>query len=347
MTQDRDAPIIGQAFAPGASRGMPARLCLNASQRVVWIETEQGPASGRALVKVVTLEAPLGSVETRLCLPDGWLFLTNDRRIHSLLGRNRLGAWRHSLEAFSPRLIGVFAAALVGLWAIWAYALPLLAAIAVWLTPPQMIAAIDRGTLNSFDATFAEPTTVSAQRQSEIQDLFEKLVVHVPQHNDHSFRLEFRAIPAVGPNAFALPGGTMIMTDDMIDTFGDDRDLIAGVLAHEMGHVVDQHGLKMLYRSVSLYVIFALFAGDFGPVLDEVMVEGHALLALVHSKRFERDADQFALGLLHDAGISPLGLRRFFKELEKYDVPTDWMSTHPLSKDRVDAIDAFIDAHKK
>lgn len=346
MTQDPDATITGQAFAPGASRGMSATLRLNTSRSLVWIETAEGAVSDRALVRNITLEAPLGSVETRLALPDGWLFLTNDMRIHALLGRNRFGAWRHALEAFSPRLIGVFAAAIVGLWAIWTYAIPLLAAIAVWLTPPQMIAAIDRGTLNSFDATFAEPTTLSAQRQNEIHDLFKRLVVHIPRQDKHNFSLEFRAIPAVGPNAFALPGGTMIMTDDMIDTFGDDPDLIAGVLAHEMGHVVDQHGLKMLYRSLSLYVIFALFAGDFGPVLDEVMVEGHALLALVHSKRFERDADQFALELLHSAGISPLGLRRFFKELEKYDVPTDWMSTHPLSKDRVDAIDAFIDAHK-
>ena len=335
--------ISGQAFAPGTSHARPAQLHLNASRTLVWIVThDDGRINERHQLKRIDLEPQLGRLEARITFPDGWLFITNDTTVFDRLGSDRFSHFRHKIQAFSPRLIGVFAGCILGIIAIWKYLIPVLATVAVWMTPPAAVHAIETASLRSIDLTIANPSRLTPEDTQKYIAVFETLTDHIPQQQKFTFNMVFRDIPGVGPNAFALPGGTMVLTDALIDEFGQDLDLIAGVIGHEIGHVVDQHGLNLLYRSLSLYIVASLFAGDIGPILDEIMLEGQTVLTLVFSKRYETDADQFALDLLVKSGMDPTGLRRFFEALEKYDLPSDLLSSHPLSSDRIKAIDAFM-----
>ncbi len=63
------------------------------------------------------------------------------------------------------------------------------------------------------------------------------------------YSLNFREGGAIGPNAFALPSGTIILTDELVDIAGDDNDMVLAVLAHEIGHVDKKHSLRQIYRA--------------------------------------------------------------------------------------------------
>jgi Zn-dependent protease with chaperone function len=149
-------------------------------------------------------------------------------------------------------------------------------------------------------------------------------------------------MPAVGPNAFALPGGTIVVTDELIREFPD-ADVIAGILGHEIGHVVEDHGLHRLYRSLGAYALIALLVGETGPMLEDILLEGNALLSLSYSRAQESAADEFGLTLSHSAGFDPIGLKIFFERLGAgIGDDMQWMSTHPNHSNRVEAIELYI-----
>ena len=153
-------------------------------------------------------------------------------------------------------------------------------------------------------------------------------------------------MPEVGTNAFALPGGTMVMTDELIREFPNE-DIIAGIIGHELGHVVEKHGLRRLYRSLGSYVLIALLAGDTGPMLKEILLEGNALLSLVYSRAQESAADGFGLTLSHRAGFDPAGLKVFFEKLgTEINDQVHWISTHPSHANRIEAIEFHINSLK-
>ena len=162
------------------------------------------------------------------------------------------------------------------------------------------------------------------------------------ERNARDFKLLFRAMPEAGPNAFALPGGTMVMTDELIREFPSE-DVIAGILGHEIGHVVEEHGLRRLYRSLGSYVLIALLAGETGPMLEDILLEGNALMSLSYSRAQESAADEFGLTLSHRAGFDPAGLKVFFERLGmEIGDDVQWMSTHPSHSNRVEAIERYI-----
>lgn len=87
----------------------------------------------------------------------------------------------------------------------------------------------------------------------------------------------------MGPNAFARPGGTIAIIDELLERF-DDPNVVAAILGHEMAHVSQKHSLAQLYRAGSTYLLITLIAGDPGPLLDTILVEGNALLSLAYSR---------------------------------------------------------------
>jgi Zn-dependent protease with chaperone function len=302
------------------------------------------PSSGQILTRAardqVRLDNPVGTGPRNAHFPDQWLFQTHDPQISLLLQEplgNRL--LRH-FEIFSPRLALVIAATLAAILAVWKWGLPVLVALAVWMTPDGLVRQFDAATLTSLDRFLASKSRLPEEQQQKQQALLQQLLPHVDLPG-RDVQLTFRHIANAGPNALALPGGTLVLTDDLVTRFGDDPDLIAGVLAHEIGHVAENHSLKQLYHSLSIYLLLALLAGDVGPILDSLALEGQAVVTLSFSRRHELEADTYALKLINEAGFSTQGLRRFFDAIKAYDGSNDWLSSHPLSRDRLRNIDSF------
>ncbi|EFO30628.1 peptidase M48 Ste24p [Roseibium sp. TrichSKD4] len=346
MRSNGKTKIRGRAFKPGSSEMFEAELvCWINSSEVLLLREDDRTLLTRCPANAIDLGHVVGSGPVNVTLADGWLFQTDDHDITILLNESGLSRNLRSWEALRPRLVSVVLTTIVCTWLLWKYGLGILVSIAIALTPPPVINAMDYSAMQTLDRLLADETELSDKQQDKAQGIFLDLVRELPADQRDGFELHFRKFPEeFGPNAFALPGGTVVLTDALVNEFAKDDDAIAGVLGHEIGHKVEAHGMRQIYRSLSVYFLIALIAGDTGPLLEEFLLEGQLLLQLSFSRDHERAADDFGLTLMSKAGYDPEGLKRFFAALEKYDGDSDWYSTHPLSKDRVDSIENFIES---
>jgi len=153
-------------------------------------------------------------------------------------------------------------------------------------------------------------------------------------------------------NAFAVPGGFVYVNRGLVERT-DNLAELAGVVAHEIGHVEARHSAEMMERMQAAQVGVALAS-----VLTGVQPEGVAGAAVNigaqayfthHSRDAENEADEIAVRLLPGVGIDPAGLVTFFKELldERERRPSSleqWFSTHPLTEDRIAHVRELIRA---
>lgn len=114
-------------------------------------------------------------------------------------------------------------------------------------------------------------------------------------------------------NAFAVPGNQIVMTKELI-VKAEGADEVAGVLAHEMGHGIELHPETGIIRAVGLAAALELMMGGSSGTLANM---GLMLAQLGYTRAAEREADEHALSLLRNAGISQQGLAAFFKRVLK------------------------------
>ncbi|WP_370677520.1 M48 family metallopeptidase [Pleomorphomonas sp. PLEO] len=336
-----DAPIaLGEWHPPGSSHSVVAGLKADDDGLAV---TAGDVVLSSGETNRVEISPRVGSIPRRLTFPDGSVFETGDNDGIDAWLRRHKGARAgliHGLEAFRPRLI-VFTLAVVLLTvAIFRYAVPVLVEVAVWVTPPMVPEMIGSGALSSLDSTLLEPSKLPDDRKATISQEFQKLAA-VSQGGAGAYRLEFRDGGPIGPNAFALPNGSLIVTDDLIKLAEGDNVMVLGVLGHEIGHVEHQHTLRQIYRMAGVTALILLVAGDVGSSVQDILTQGSAILSLSYSRAAEAEADRRSVELMRAAGYDPTALARFFTRLEATtgnDSDTSMLSTHPGTPERQRAV---------
>lgn len=153
-------------------------------------------------------------------------------------------------------------------------------------------------------------------------------------------------------NAFALPGGYIYVNRGVIER-ADKMDELAGVMGHEIGHVVRRHSVKQMQTQQGANIGIALTCVltnvcDSGASQAAIQVGGAAVFAKF-SRQDEKEADEEGFKNVIRAGISPRGLVSFFQKLMAAEKgggsPVDaWFSDHPLTQDRIADIQQLIDA---
>lgn len=138
-------------------------------------------------------------------------------------------------------------------------------------------------------------------------------------------------------NALALPGGHIVLFRGLVQQ-AESADELAGVLAHEMAHVIHRHALESLIRDTGISVIFSLAMGNASAIAGI----GDAMLQMRYSRRTEEEADRTAVVLLQQAQIDSHGLIAFFERLteEGRDLPgvIQLLSTHPSPTRRAEML---------
>lgn len=184
------------------------------------------------------------------------------------------------------------------------------------------------------------PSSLDMERQSGLLERFAALKADMPGAENH--RLLFRNAAGIGPNALALPGGTVIITDQLVSLVNDDREIDA-VLAHELGHQQQHHALRQTLRSSFVIVIAAMFAGDVSSASAVVVAVPTFLLQGHYSREFESEADAFALRTLAEKGTSPAWFAQAMRTLEAFvsdqgesDDSPGYLSSHPQTRERID-----------
>ena len=289
----------------------------------------------------VEISTRVASIPRRFAFADQSVFETGDNDAVDLMlapFRRRGAGLVHELERFRPRL-ALFVVVVVALsFALYRFALPVLVEVAVVATPPVVPRLLSQSALLSLDNTLLGESELDEAARQRISRGFAGLAELAPR-GAGGYSLNFRRGGALGPNAFALPDGTLILTDELVGLAGDDEDAILAVLAHEIGHVEHEHSLRQIYRVMGVTGLIMLIGGDIGAGAEDLLIQGAALVSLSHSRGAELEADRYSVELMHRAGRDPAAIARFFELLRDRfgDVGEgDFLSTHPATPQRIE-----------
>ncbi|WP_306261954.1 M48 family metallopeptidase [Pararhizobium sp. IMCC21322] len=133
-------------------------------------------------------------------------------------------------------------------------------------------------------------------------------------------------------NAFALPSGRIFITRPLLDLSQNSDELIS-ILAHEMGHVRAHHAMRLSLRVGGSSAMLGFLLGDFTGSAAIIAI-GQILMGTAFSREFEREADEMAVQILQDLGVSPLVLANMLERLQGDDQQVGLLATHPLTADR-------------
>jgi predicted Zn-dependent protease len=149
----------------------------------------------------------------------------------------------------------------------------------------------------------------------------------------------FGVLETAEPNAFSTPGGFVFVTRGALALMRDESEL-AGVLAHEIGHITEDHGRKAIQQSGLLAAgAQAVTADDQARLFRGVADKSVEVLQSPHSQAAELSADAEAVKLLRRAGYDPNGLARYLSRV-KAGGAAKAFATHPVNADRVAKVQA-------
>jgi Zn-dependent protease with chaperone function len=298
-------------------------------------------------LSAILVDAPIPGAARSLGLPGGALLQTGDHAaIEALFPRaHRLEGWVHGLEQHWRYALG--AAVVVALFAWWlvVYGVPLAAQLAAGAVPLTLEAKLGEQTLSALERPLCKPSALAAGRQEQLRKRFELLTAGLD--DGYAYRLELREC-RIGPNALALPGGIVVMTDDLVKLARHD-DQISAVLAHEIGHVRHRHGVRLGLQAAGVAALSAALLGDAVSITSLVVTLPTVLLQTGYSRDFETEADDYAFERLRSVGISPRAFAEMMELFQMHfegrskgkrkaagDEALDYFSTHPATARRIE-----------
>jgi predicted Zn-dependent protease len=164
-----------------------------------------------------------------------------------------------------------------------------------------------------------------------VEEITRRLTDHVP---GSPYRFDVTVVKNDAVNAMALPGGSVIVYTGLLKQ-AESPEEVAGVLAHEINHVLLRHGLESMVQSVGVMALAMVLLGNQQGLIGALERLGIELTTMKFSREKETEADLEGLHLLHQAHISPAGMIEFFERLAKMEgAPVALLSTHPMSAER-------------
>lgn len=297
-----------------------------------------------------SVDPPVGGTRRIIHLPGGAQLQTSDDAAVAALfpHANPVEGWVHRLERkWAYALAALIIAAGVAWWGV-EYGLPAAAQLVAATIPRDVEIALGDQTLAALDRGFCGPSALDAATQARLRKNLDALAAGVA--DGYHYRLEPRACGPVGANAFAMPGGAIVITDELAKLAQNDQQ-VSAVLAHEMGHVHHRHGLRLALQAAGLAALIAAIAGDAVSITSLAVALPTALLQSGYSREFEYEADTYAFARLKQRGISTRHFADIMARMEAAhsragnaagskgkaaDKVQDYLSTHPATAERIE-----------
>ena len=317
-------------FDGKSARARPVRISISGDHLVV-----ADPGQGillRQPIERISVQEPLKNAPRRIDLGGGaGLEVADKAGLAALL--ETAGIRPGAIERAQRSWAAVTMALLVLLaivWLAYARALPWAASVAASWIPVKLETRLGDQIWPAIDQQMFKPSVLPAARQQAIRARFAQVAIMVP--NCPAYQIEFRS-GNIGPNAFALPGGRIVMTDQLAKLAQDD-DALTGVLAHELGHIANRHTLRSIVQGAAVSSIVSLWIGDLSSLIATLPA---TLATMKYSRNFESEADDFAIAALDRAGRSTQPLADLFEALARQGTESPggglW-SSHPLTAER-------------
>lgn len=292
----------------------------------------------------IKVSEQLGNTPYRVVIGDyGVLHIENDEQ-HLLAQALKPFGYRRSL-------LNV----IIGRWYYVLLCLLMMIAVAIWvdrqgmdlmaramlpLVPNSLDQRIGKMALPLLDKGLLAPSRVILERQQRIRERFARIMAK--QDYRGKWQIQFRSMQARPDmvNAFALPDGTIVLLDGLVQIMNDDQ--VIAVLAHEFGHVHYRHTTQKLIRKIGFFSFAYMLWGDLSSIATSLFA---TVCDLHYSRANEYEADQFAKQFLRQAGISLSVWEGALRQLapngggsdpsKDESEETPFLSTHPLLKERI------------
>lgn len=332
------APFAADFFDGRASVARPA-----------WVDWDADAHSLRLVVEGDEIRVPFADVRVgdRLGSARRVIYLDGAGELHSeaqdavdalarALGQGGVMARVFRLESrYSLALAALVMSVSIG-WLGVRYGVPGMAKIGADLVPPGVEAGLGERGLSALDRFAFGPSALPPPRQEAIR---QRLGAVCRQAGGCPvWRLEFRAGGRIGANALALPGGILVMTDELVKLSRHDDELVA-VAAHEMGHVLHRHSLRQVLAGAGIVLLSQVLLGDLGGIGDLSSGIPALLLQSGYSRDMEKEADANARDLMLRACLPP---HRFADILTRLDAAhggdikaVTLFSSHPETRERI------------
>jgi len=277
-----------------------------------------------------------GELSEALLIP-GQGFLESLRAVAPQFGSHFHDPSRRGERVRLTILAAVAIVAIIG--ALYLWGIPVLAAVAAARVP----AAWEEQLGQSAMAYLAPRELVceDPRRQKALDAIVARLRTGAPA-SPYTFRLFVVNDPLV--NALAAPGGYIVVYRGLLERTHSPEEL-AGVLAHEMQHVIQRHATQALIQHASTGLLVAALTGDMTGPLAYGVQSARVLGQLQYSRRAEAQADAEGMRMLLAARIDPGGMLRFYDELAKADrqpaMLLKYFATHPSPVDRIERLKAL------
>ncbi|MER5132843.1 M48 family metallopeptidase [Serratia marcescens] len=335
--------LEGAYQLPGRAAREAARLLVNESGEGVTLQRQD--EQRYIPLADITVSAALGNIPLTLTFSDGARFVPDDdAAFRRWFYQRRSPGWVHRLERHKR---GVALALLMTLLAVVAYVyvvLPWASSEIAMRIPTPVEQTLGEHTQTFLDQSGFAPSALPVERQQALQQLFRQVMPPEMRQERTPLSLKLMAAPGA-PNAFMLPDGTLVLSDELV-TLSKNDDGLAAVMLHEMGHHAYRHPMRMLVRSSLVALTLMWMTGDVSGIGDTLLQSASFVNEMQFSRGMEREADAFAIAEMQRQGRSLAEMAAIYRALaqvperEKTDdwaLPA-WLSTHPAMQERLDAV---------
>ncbi len=325
--------LTGKYYNGVTPIGIPGEITLD-KFKVIFTD---GETSEQYLVSDITVSPRIGSAPRFINLPNGSQFECDDHAALDLLPQESptedAVAW---LEIKWPvalaSVIVVFCLLVTGYF----FGLPAAAKPIAEHIPLESEQSLGKYVIDWLDDNnFFKHSNLEYEIQDELTAGFERLNSNLPFQKYYT--LEFRS-GSMGPNAFALPGGIIILTDEMVNISKSNEEIFA-VLAHEIGHTEKRHAMRSMLQGSIVAIAVASVTGDATSLNAGVTGLPMLLARTRYSREFETEADDFCFKLLKQNGYSPNAFASLMERVAKKNGEKKnsfaYISTHPSTYERI------------
>ena len=290
--------LKGVWFDGKTSASLSVQLHVNDAEEICVTDLSSDVLIAQVPFSSVRISSCVGNTPRYFYFPGGKKFETQQHDlVDQLLQNHRPSFWNnlaHQLETHTYFVALTLLLVVTFAWAMIAYGLPTASRYIAYNLPQGVMDRAAMETLQLLDATQLSASKLDENTRAELLKHFSSAIT---QNKDLQIKIIFRHGGNIGANAFALPDGTVLFTDEIVQLAKNNDELLA-VLAHEIGHVKYRHALRSVIQGSVISFAVAMVTGDLSAASNLLAALPVVMTNLSYSRDFEREADDNSLVFL-------------------------------------------------
>jgi Zn-dependent protease with chaperone function len=338
--------IAAKFYPNGSSQCLDVEIDFN-DERQLRVKDAESYVLFSGKLAQLKVSDPLGSLPRELAIPDVGLLIVNpepdfNRWLSS-------GSTVEKLASLEKAPSFIFLACIMVplvLYVVFKYAIPSAAVhFANWV-PDSAVRVASQHTLYVLDNTVLSDSELADNKQIELHSAWMSAIDKL-ELDEQQFSVQFRKGGGLGANAFALPDGTIVFTDELIELLKYDEKLSTAILLHEIGHVQEKHSMRLISETLATSIAIDYFFGDLGAVIEAFGGVANTLLTNQFSQKLEWEADIYALthaskvGLNNDSFADAMQILSDTLPSSSDSETESYLSSHPIMQKRIDNARTF------